>query len=98
MIRKKQRGTHHKRVGVYNTSCARWLIFLLLVVTSVTQAQNLINVKLAGGTPGTPTGAAVVGNSGDAWNYFANLGGRASGGGVVTNASLIKDATGATLA
>lgn len=60
-------------------------------------AQNLINVKLAGGAPGTPIGAAVLGTAGDAWNYFPNLGGRANGGGVVTNAVTIRDSSGATL-
>lgn len=70
---------------------------ILSFVTSV-NAQTLINVRTAGGNPGQPTGAATIGNAGDAWNYFANLGARASGGGVVTNATTIKDATGATLA
>lgn len=60
-------------------------------------AQNLINVKLAGSTPGAPTGAAVVGRAADAWNYFPSLNGRASDGGVVTNATTIKDSTGTTL-
>jgi len=60
-------------------------------------AQNLINVKLAGGTPGLPTGAAAIGTAGDVWNYFPSLSGRASGGGVVTNAATIKDSAGATL-
>lgn len=59
--------------------------------------QNLINVRVAGGSPGAPAGAAVIGSSSDSWNYFPNLGGRASGGGVVTNATTIKDSTGATL-
>lgn len=69
----------------------------LLVSLGVAHAQNLINVRVSGANPGTPTGAAVLGESGDVWNYFPNLSGRASGGGVVTNATTIKDSSGATL-
>lgn len=73
------------------------LVLLALCCAGHVHAQNLINVRPAGGTPGTPSGAAVIGSAGDVWNYFPNLGGRASGGGVVTNATTIKDSTGATL-
>lgn len=73
-----------------------WLI-VWLCCSAVLPAQNLVNVRVSGGNPGTPTGAAVVGTPGDTWNYFANMGGRASGGGVVTNATTIRDSSGATL-
>ncbi len=69
----------------------------LLLSCLTVPGQNLINVRLAGGNPGTPSGAAAIGSAGDAWNYFPNLSGRASGGGVVTNATTIKDSTGTTL-
>lgn len=75
----------------------RLFVFTLLCVTASAPAQNLINVKLAGGTPGMPSGPAVLGTAGDVWNYFPNLGSRANGGGVVTNTTVIKDSTGATL-
>jgi pectin methylesterase-like acyl-CoA thioesterase len=81
--------------------CAKKLLLLLIATcgfVAATTAQSLINVKLAGDNPGVPTGAAVVGAAGDSWNYFPNLTGRASGGGVVTNATIIKDSAGATLA
>ena len=78
--------------------CTPSLMALLLLAAPVAGAQNLINVKVAGGAPGAPSGAAVIGSAGDGWNYFPNLSGRAGGGGVVTNATVIKDATGATLA
>lgn len=73
-------------------------VSVLLAATADTHAQSLINVRVSGGTPGTPTGAAVIGSAGDVWNYYPSLGGRASGGGVVTNATTIKDSSGATLA
>jgi len=73
-------------------------LFVLLFLFNTASAQNLINVRLVGGNPGQPAGGAVIGTTGDTWNYFANLGGRASGGGVVTNATIIKDSSGATLA
>jgi hypothetical protein len=72
-------------------------VFALLCLAASTPAQNLINVKLAGGTPGMPSGAAVIGMPGGVWNYFPNLGARANGGGVVTNATLIRDSSGTTL-
>jgi pectin methylesterase-like acyl-CoA thioesterase len=81
--------THHNQ--------ARLFVFILFCIATNTRAQNLINIKLAGGTPGTPTGAAVIGTTGDMWNYFASLNGRANGGGVVTNATTIRDSSGATL-
>jgi len=71
---------------------------LLLAAVADVQAQNLINFKFAGGTPGAPSGAAVTGVASDGWNYFPSLGGRANSGGVVTNAATIKDSSGATLA
>ena len=70
----------------------------LLAAAVVAPAQSLINVRVAGGAPGTPTGAAVIGTAGNTWNYFPSLAGRASGGGVVTNATVIKDSANATLA
>lgn len=73
------------------------MVILLSSIVCGANAQNLINVRLAGGNPGTPNGAAVVGSAGDSWNYLPNLGGRASGGGVVTNVTTIKDSIGATL-
>lgn len=79
-------------------SFLRLSLLTILGLLAPASAQNLINVQLTGGAPGQPTGAAVIGSAGDTWNYFANLGGRASGGGVVTNATTIKDSTGATLA
>jgi len=82
-----------------NTSM-RWCVttsVLLLCSLATVRGQNLINVRLAGDDPGVPNGAAVVGLSGDTWNYFPNLNGRANGGGVVTNAAVILDANGATL-
>ncbi|HEX5218330.1 MAG TPA: pectinesterase family protein [Verrucomicrobiae bacterium] len=75
----------------------RLIVFTLVSLVITGRAQNLINVKLAGGTPGTPSGAAVVGTAGDVWNYFPSLGGRANGGGVVTNATTIRDSSGAAL-
>ena len=69
----------------------------MVCVPAIVSAQNLINVRVSGGTPGTPTGAAVIGSASDVWNYYPSLGGRASGGGVVTNATTIKDTSGATL-
>lgn len=81
--------THHDPLRLF--------VFIFLCSISSTDAQNLINVKPAGGAPGTPSGAAVIGTAGDGWNYFPNLGGRANGGGVVTNATTLKDASGATL-
>ncbi len=75
----------------------RFFIFTLLGLTTLADAQNLINVKPAGGTPGPPSGAAVIGTPGDVWNYFPNLNTRANGGGVVTNATIIRDSSGATL-
>jgi pectin methylesterase-like acyl-CoA thioesterase len=75
----------------------RFFVFTLLVLATLADAQNLINVKPAGGTPGTPSGAAVIGAPGDVWNYFPSLNTRANGGGVVTNATTIKDSSGATL-
>ena len=76
---------------------------LLVAVLSVlplaeATSQNAINVRLAGGDPGIPSGAAVIGGTGNTWNYFPNLGGRAGGGGVVTNAATIKDSSGTTVA
>ena len=56
-------------------------------LTASSFAQNLINVKIAGGAPGAPSGAAVIGAAGDVWNYFPNLNTRANNGGVVTNAT-----------
>ena len=75
----------------------RLFVFTFLSFALSARAQNLINVKLAGGAPGTPSGAAVIGTAGDVWNYSPSLGGRASGGGVVTNAATIRDSSGATL-
>ncbi len=80
-----------------NRQFSRFLLLAIFLSLGNSQAQNLINVKVAGGTPGAPSGAAVVGTVGDAWNYFPSMSGRASGGGVVTNASVIKDSSGATL-
>lgn len=57
-------------------------------------AQSLLNVRVAGGNPGAPVGPGVVGGAGDVWNYFPNLGGRAPGGGIVTNATALVDAAG----
>lgn len=75
----------------------RLFVFTVLSFATITRAQNLINVKLAGGTQAATSGAAVVGTAGDAWNVFASLGARANGGGVVTNAATLKDSSGATL-
>ena len=69
------------------------LIAALFLAAVESRAQNLINVRVAGGTPGAPSGAAVIGTGGDVWNYFPSLGGRAVGGGVVTNATTIKDSS-----
>ena len=74
-----------------------WLSSVLFLSLLTANAQSLINVKVAGGAPGAPSGAAVIGAAGDAWNYFPNLNGLANGGGTVTNAITIKDSTGATL-
>ena len=81
--------THH--------TLLRLLFLTLLGLANSAGAQNLINVKPAGGTPGLPTGAAAIGTAGDVWNYFPSLNARASGGGVVTNATIIRDSSGATL-
>lgn len=89
---------HESPVGMTHLNLFRLFVFILLGFASSTGAQNLINVRLVGGNPGQPTGAAVLGTTGDNWNYFANLAGRASGGGVVTNVTTLKDSTGATLA
>ncbi len=79
-------------------TCINFALGMLLALGSVANAQSLINVRVAGANPGTPTGIAAFGNSSsDVWNYFPNLSGRASGGGVVTNATTIKDSSGATL-
>lgn len=75
-----------------------WLLLVLAGASGLSSAQELINVRVAGGNPGAPNGPAVVGATGDLWNYFPNLGGWASGGGIVTNATTLKDAAGATLA
>ncbi len=78
-------------------SCS--LILAVCGFTLLARAQTLINVRIAGGNPGPPTGIAAFGNSSsDVWNYFPNLGGRASGGGVVTNATTIRNSSGSTLA
>jgi pectin methylesterase-like acyl-CoA thioesterase len=74
-----------------------WFPVIFLLSLSHATGQNLINIKIAGGTPGMPSGAAVIGAPGDVWNYFPSLSGRAVGGGVVTNATTIRDSTGATL-
>jgi pectin methylesterase-like acyl-CoA thioesterase len=74
-----------------------WLPGFLLLSLLAANAENLINVKVAGGAPGAPNGTAVIGTAGDTWNYFPNLNGLANGGGVVTNATTIKDSSGATL-
>ena len=80
------------------TKLASFCLLVSLCVAERAPGQNLVNVRLAGGNPGTPSGAAAIGSAGDAWNYFPNLSGRASGGGLVTNATTLKDSTGATLA
>jgi len=75
----------------------RLFVFTFLGFAANADAQHLINVKLAGGSQAATSGAAVIGTAGDAWNVFASLGARANGGGVVTNATTIKDSTGVTL-
>ena len=74
------------------------IVVLALIPLLNVNGQTVINVKLAGGTPGAPTGAVVIGTAGDVWNYFPSLSGRGVGGGVLTNAATIKDSSGATLA
>jgi hypothetical protein len=81
---------------MYKSGKRLWLFSVLILSLANAHAQNLIYVKVAGGTPGTPSGAAVIGTSGDVWNYFLSLAGRAIGGDVVTNATTIKDSMGAT--
>ena len=74
-----------------------WLSSVMFLSLLTASAENLINVKVAGGAPGAPNGAAIIGMVGEVWNYFPNLNGLANGGGVVTNAATIKDSSGATL-
>ncbi len=64
---------------------------------AVSSAQNFINVRVAGGTPGAPSGATASRPTGDRWNYFANVNRRGVGGGWFTNAVTIKDSCGATV-
>ncbi|MFO1488382.1 MAG: pectinesterase family protein [Verrucomicrobiota bacterium] len=72
--------------------CHLGLGLLFALLAGAAAAQTLINVRVAGGSPGIPTGTAAFGYAGtDVWNYFPNLGGRASGGGVVTNATTFRD-------
>jgi len=82
----------------HNAGTIRLMVIGLIVFQASVFGQNLINVKLAGGAPGATSGPAVIGTAGHALNYFPNLGGRANGGGVVTNVTTIKDSTGTTLA
>ncbi len=74
-------------------------LFALVLASTVmfqTNAQTLINVLVDGGNPVPPSGATVIGSVGDVWNYFPKSSCRAHGGGVVTNATTVKDFTGAT--
>ena len=79
-----------------------WRPALAVVITLFSwlnvHGQMVINVKVAGSTPGAPTSAAVIGTAGEVWNYFPSLSGRGVAGGVLTNATTIKDSSGTTLA